>query len=202
MLLHSQAGEGQGGGHWGPHSSAWLPHSELWTEFRQAPAWRRPEPRNLKPRRCRSPAVLPAPAGPQTQAPPSGSQAPVGSGLLCHHPLPRRRASGPCSRLESTLLPAHSLGHPDVTYPASPEASDKALCLQDKLQISELGVQDPLQSGPGLPFLPFLLRLPLSNSRPLSATTPLLRDKVTVCSPDLLPASASGPSPRLCPLPG
>lgn len=110
-----------------------------------------------------------------------GPHSPEGSGFLHCHLLPRR-ASWPESRSLGAGMHLWASTHSarkHVTCTPCSGASEAALCLQDELHISQLGVQDSPQSGHSLPLLLFLLRLPLCPPGPLSATpTPNQKTKL------------------------
>lgn len=153
------------GGCWGPRSSR---PGGLWTE-------------------CVHPEEAGAsPPEAWAAAPRSSSQPSRASKLV-----PRPSAAAPCpdgpGRSPAAGWAAscrqQSLSPPRVTRTACSGASGEALCLQDKLP----GVQDPLQSGHRLPFLP--LRLPLSPPGP-SFPSPMSRrqscglfSRLAACSP-------------------
>lgn len=152
---------------------------------RRRPGLRRPKPGPLLAARslgrCSS-VVLPAQQGQRARAPP----------LRCC-PLPRRPGRSPAAGWAASCR-QQSLSPPRVTRTACSGASGEALCLQDKLP----GVQDPLQSGHRLPFLPLVSHSAL-RARP--SPPPRAEDKAAACSPDSQPAPHSGPLPRLCPPP-
>lgn len=133
---------------------------------RRRPGLRRPKP---------GPLLLgrpPSPAGPASSCPTP--------------PLLPPAQTGPAGAPQPAGLPLAASSHsapPRVTRTACSGASGEALCLQDKLP----GVQDPLQSGHRLPFLP--LRLPLSPPGP-SFPSPMSRrqscglfSRLAACSP-------------------
>lgn len=153
------------GGCWGPRSSR---PGGLWTE-------------------CVHPEEAGASPPEAWAAAPRSSSQPSRASKLVPHPS----AAAPCpdgpGRSPAAGWAAscrqQSLSLPRVTRTACSGASGEALCLQDKLP----GVQDPLQSGHRLPFLP--LRLPLSPPGP-SFPSPMSRrqscglfSRLAACSP-------------------